>query len=99
TQWSTLARLTLRMDLYSDHRQLANLVATTAAAAANDAAADTEPDPLQLLEAWTDRHKVALDRYRKTMVDLRTTSSDVGVLLVAVREVRNLIARTTEAAD
>ncbi len=93
SQWSTLARLTLRMDLYTDHRELAYLVAATAAPA------DGEPDPLVLLETWTDRHKVALDRYRKTMVDLRTTSSDVGVLLVAVRELRNLIARTTELAD
>ncbi|MDH5519555.1 MAG: hypothetical protein OEZ14_03375 [Acidimicrobiia bacterium] len=33
------------------------------------------------------------------MVDIRTTSSDVGVLLVAVREVRNLIARTNEDAS
>ena len=100
SQWSTLARLTLRMDLYTDHRELAILVATTAAAdggAQTDVAAD--PDPLVLLETWTDRHKVALDRYRKTMVDLRTTNSEVGVLLVAVREVRNLIARTTELVD
>ncbi len=97
SQWSTLARLTLRMDLYTDHRELANLVAITASPPTADTDAAPEPDPLRLLDAWTDRHKVAVDRYRKTMVDLRTTSSDVGVLLVAVREVRNLIARTTES--
>ncbi|MDH4280391.1 MAG: hypothetical protein OEW83_20190 [Acidimicrobiia bacterium] len=52
-----------------------------------------------MLDAWTDRHKIAVDRDRQTMVDIRTTSSDVGVLLVAVREVRNLIARTNEDAS
>ena len=94
SQWSTLARLTLRMDLYTDLRELTSLVAATA-----DTAGDVEPDPLLLLDAWTDRHKLAVDRYRQTMVDIRTTSSDVGVLLVAVREVRNLIARTTEGSS
>ncbi len=98
SQWSTLARLTLRMDLYTDLRELTSLVAATATAH-ESGDGEKEPDPLRLLDAWTDRHKMALDRYRQTMVDIRTTSSDIGVLLVAVREVRNLIGRTSELPD
>jgi hypothetical protein len=41
-----------------------------------------------------DDHKLAVDRYRHKMLEIRTTTSDITVLLVAAREVRNLIART-----
>ncbi|MDH3294712.1 MAG: NAD-glutamate dehydrogenase [Acidimicrobiia bacterium] len=120
SQWATLARLTLRMDLYTDHRELTCLVAGVptavtvgsgqarsddAGGVADDGAVDDvdgtagyTADPMELLNEWMDRHKTAVDRYRQTMVDIRTAGSELGVLLVAAREVRNLIARTSTSS-
>ena len=85
SQWTTLARLTLRSDLYGDHRRLTSRVM---AASAGDIDATTRVDQ------WIDRHHLAVDRYRQTMLEIRTITPDLTVLLVAAREVRNLIDRT-----
>ena len=86
TQWSTLARLTLRTDLYADHRHLTSRVM------AED---NGVPDGAARVENWVRRHQDAVNRYRKTMLEIRTTTIDITVLLVAAREVRILIDRTT----
>lgn len=87
TRWSTLARLTLRTDLYADHRQLTSQMASVDAG---------EVDAMAQVEKWIERHRIAVEVYHQTMVEIRSTSSDVTVLLVAAREVRNLISRTTD---
>ena len=87
TQWSTLARLTLRTDLYADHRQLTSQVASV------EAGGD---DAMSQVDGWMERHGTAVDRYQQMMVEIRSTASDLTVLLVAAREVRNLISRTTD---
>jgi len=101
SQWATLARLTLRMDLYADHRHLTSLVTASADGEHEDSDRQSGNgiSPLlgaeQLLDRWMTSNKSAVDRYRQTMVDIRTTSPEIGVLLVGAREVRNLITRTS----
>ncbi len=103
TQWATLARLTLRLDLYTDHRELTCAVAGVPAEqilpserpVGEISDHTTSGDPLELLDEWMDRHRTAVERYRQTMVDIRAASPEIGVLLVAAREVRNLITRTS----
>ncbi|MGI9599167.1 MAG: NAD-glutamate dehydrogenase, partial [Acidimicrobiales bacterium] len=92
TRWATLARLTLRTDLYADHRELTAQIM---------AVGDEDLDPMARVERWMSLNRPEVDRYRQTMVAIRATSTDVTSLLVAAREVRNLISRTrstTEAA-
>lgn len=89
-QWSTLARLTLRTDLYADHRELtAQIIAV----------GDDNLDPQARVEHWMLLNRSEVDRYRQTMVAIRATTADVTSLLVAAREVRNLISRTRSSAD
>jgi glutamate dehydrogenase len=84
TQWSSLARLTLRGDLYDDHRDLVRQVV------AQDAA------PGDLVDHWVRRHAVRVDYFRRTITDIRGAGpTDLTTLLVAARELRNLISRTT----
>ena len=85
TQWTTLARLTLRTDLYTDHRELTSLVMDSTEAG---------QDPSDRLDEWIDRHRSDVDRYRNTMVAIKSSAADVTTLLVASREVRNLMNRT-----
>jgi len=87
TQWSTLARLTLRNDLYGDHRQL---TLNVTAAVADDGA-----DATDRVDRWVTDHSAAVETYHSTMDEIRTARADVTVLLVAAREVRNLIARSS----
>ena len=84
-QWSTLARLTLRTDLYTDHRLLTAQVITRS---------DDDAEPAARVEEWLHRNRLEVDRYRQTMVAIRATATDLTSLLVAAREVRNLIGRT-----
>jgi glutamate dehydrogenase len=84
TQWSSLARLTLRGDLYDDHRDLVRQVV------AHDNA------PGDLVDQWIRRHASPVDYFRRTIIDIRAAGpSDLTTLLVAARELRNLIGRTT----
>jgi NAD-specific glutamate dehydrogenase len=76
----------LRIDLYADHRELTSLVM-----AADGASADAS----ERVDNWMSEHPTAVNRYRKTLVEIRSTSTDLTVLLVAAREVRNLIGRTS----
>jgi glutamate dehydrogenase len=85
TQWTTLARLTLRTDLYADHRQLTALVI---------ASTDPELDAVARVDQWMRSHRLEVNRFRQTLVSIRSASADVTSLLVAAREVRNLIGRT-----
>lgn len=86
SQWSTLARLTLRIDLYGDHRQLTSRVMSEI---------DDDDSAVEVIDKWLRRHSLAVDSYRRTMAEVRTTQCDITVLLVAAREVRNLIERTS----
>ena len=88
TQWTTLARLTLRTDLYTDHRELTALVM---------ASTDPGSDPVDRLDQWVNQHRSDVDRYRQTMVAIKSSAADVTSLLVASREVRNLMNRTTRS--
>ncbi|MCL4143801.1 UNVERIFIED_CONTAM: hypothetical protein GTU68_015909, partial [Idotea baltica] len=90
TQWSTLARLTLRTDLYADHRELTAQIM---------AVGEDDLEPQARVEQWLALNRPEVDRYRKTMVAIRATTTDLTSLLVAAREVRNLISRTRVAAD
>ncbi|MGH1492691.1 MAG: NAD-glutamate dehydrogenase [Acidimicrobiales bacterium] len=90
TQWSTLARLTLRTDLYADHRELTAQIM---------AVGEDDLDPQAKVEQWLAINRPEVDRYRKTMVAIRATTTDLTSLLVAAREVRNLISRTRVTAD
>ena len=87
TQWSTLARLTLRNDLYGDHRQLTLNVTA--------AGADEGTGAMDRVDRWVENHAAAVETYHSTMDEIRTARADVTVLLVAAREVRNLIARSS----
>ncbi len=95
TRWSSQARLTLRTDLYADHRQITAQVIETAQL--NGDIDDREPAALagDIVRRWVDQHRREVDAYRQTMVAIRATAApDLTTLLVAAREVRNLIART-----
>ena len=89
SQWSSLARLTLRADLYADHRAL------TAQAVGQG----HDPDPHELVERWLQENASAAGHYRRTISDIRAAGpTDITTLLVGAREVRNLIDRTTPIA-
>ncbi len=84
-QWSSLARLTLRGDLYAEHRAL-----TTQLIA--DCADDASDD---LVARWIRRHELPVAYYRDTIAAIRAAgAADLTTLLVAAREVRKLIAHT-----
>ncbi len=86
SQWSSLARLTLRGDLYIDHRSLT-------AQAVGTAVDSSAPD---LVTGWLDANRSAADHYLRTIAEIRAAGpADVTTLLVAAREVRNLISRTS----
>ncbi len=85
SQWETLARLTLRGDLHSDHRELVRRVVAHGATGT----------PIERVDAWGAAHELPVSFYRQTISDIRATASgDLTSLLVASREVRGLIGRT-----
>jgi glutamate dehydrogenase len=86
SQWSTLSRLTLRGDLYTDHRMLTAQVTMTG---------DGGADPATRVDQWVDRNVGEVARFRQTIAEIRSVPTDVTTLLVAAREVRNLISRTS----
>ncbi len=95
TQWATLARLTLRTDLYADQRELVAQIMAVGDGGLETLGSDVqELEPLARVEQWMVLNRPEVDRYRKTMVAIRATTTDVTSLLVAAREVRNLISRT-----
>ncbi len=86
SQWETMARLSLRGDLYNDHRSLTVQVLT---------GAEEGADPLNLVDRWVRANQGAVDRYHQTIDDLRTAHTDLTTVLVATREVGTLIDRTS----
>ena len=86
SHWQTLAKAALRDDLASMQRQL------TAVALR---AAPTERDPARLVALWEAAHKMLLERFGQVLADMRTAESpDFAMLSVAMRELRNLAARS-----
>jgi glutamate dehydrogenase len=85
SQWSTLSRLTLRGDLFTDHRMLTAQVTGTG---------DAETDPMARVDGWVQHHVTEVNRFRQTIAEIRSVPTDLTTLLVASREVRNLISRT-----
>jgi glutamate dehydrogenase len=86
THWQTLAKAALRDDLASMQRQL------TAVALR---AAPNERDPVRLAALWETAHKSLLERFGQVLTDLRgTETADLAMLSVAMRELRNLAARS-----
>jgi glutamate dehydrogenase len=85
SHWSTLSRLTLRGDLYADHRMLTALVTGMG---------DGRFDPTDWVERWIQQNLNEVTRFRHTIAEIRTGPTDLTTLLVASREVRNLISRT-----
>src|SRR5467141_4023698 len=85
SHWDTLAKAALRDDLASMLRAL------TADALRTDA---SPSDPAALISAWKTRHAVLYERFRQVLADLRSSeSSDLAMLSVAMRELRNLSSR------
>ncbi len=88
SQWSSLARLTLRGDLYADHRALTAQAVETHEAGAID-----------LVSPWLRKNRAATDHYLRTIAEIRAAGpGDLTTLLVAAREVRNLIGRTAPSS-
>ncbi|HTN26949.1 MAG TPA: NAD-glutamate dehydrogenase [Burkholderiales bacterium] len=86
SHWHTLAKAALRDDLASMQRQL------TAVALR---AAPNERDPARLAALWEAAHKNVLERFSQVLADLRTAEApDLAMLSVAMRELRNLAARS-----
>lgn len=86
THWQVLAKAALRDDLASMQRQL------TAVALR---AAPTERDPARLAALWEAAHKTLLERFAQVLADLRSAGApDFAMLSVAMRELRNLAARS-----
>jgi glutamate dehydrogenase len=90
TQWSSLARLDLRGDLYADHRAL-----TAQVVSSSDGPA-TRRDGADAVSTWLAIHEAPVRHYRDTIAEIRAAGpTDLTTLLVASREVRTLIARTS----
>jgi len=86
SHWQALAKAALRDDLASMQRQL------TAVALR---AAPSERDPARLVALWEAAHKMLLERFGQVLADLRTAEApDFAMLSVAMRELRNLAARS-----
>jgi len=86
SHWQALAKAALRDDLASMQRQL------TAVALR---AAPGERDPARLAALWEAAHRMLLERFGQVLADLRTAEApDFAMLSVAMRELRNLAARS-----
>ena len=82
-RWNTMARGTLRDDLYAAHAALVCEVLKT-----------TGPGtPEQRLAEWTERNAEAAERTARTLTEIwETERSTLATLSVAVRSVRSLVA-------
>ncbi|HEV8096033.1 MAG TPA: NAD-glutamate dehydrogenase [Burkholderiales bacterium] len=86
SHWQALAKAALRDDLASMQRQLTAVALRTA---------PTERDPARLSALWEAAHRIVLERFGQVLADLRTAGSpDLAMLSVAMRELRNLAARS-----
>jgi glutamate dehydrogenase len=83
-RWRARARAALRDDLYAIHREITSEVLRSASA---------DSEPAGLVDGWIDSNP-ASERALQTLGDIRSGESyDLTTLPVAVRELRNLIAR------
>jgi len=83
-RWRARARAALRDDLYAIHRAITSEVLRSAA---------PDAEPAGLVDGWIDSNP-ASERALQTLGDIRGGQShDLTTLPVAVREMRNLIAR------
>jgi glutamate dehydrogenase len=82
-RWQTLARAALRDDLYRTHRAI-----NAAVLRASRASVDLDA----AIDAWLGASAAAVRRYLATLADIRAaTGNDFTTLLVAVRDLTNLI--------
>ena len=83
-RWRARARAALRDDLYAIHREITSEVLRSA---------PPDAEPAGLVDGWIDSNP-ASERALQTIGDIRSGQSyDLTTLPVAVREMRNLIAR------
>ena len=83
-RWRARARAALRDDLYAIHREITSELLRTAPAGV---------EPERLVDGWIESNP-ASERALQTIGDIRSGQSyDLTTLPVAVREMRNLIAR------
>jgi len=83
-RWRARARAALRDDLYAIHREITSEVLRSA---------PPDAEPAGLVDGWIDANP-ASERALQTLGDIRGGQSyDLTTLPVAVREMRNLIAR------
>ena len=85
-RWNTMARNSLREDLYTAHAELARDVLRVTEAG----------PPEERLAAWVARNESAVARAAQTLVEIwESDSFNVATLSVAVRAVRTLVATST----
>ncbi len=84
SHWQALAKSALRDDLAALQRSLASEALRT----------DSGDEPDGLIAAWKGRNGALLERFRQVLADQRSAdSSDLAMLSVAMRELRNLSSR------
>ncbi len=85
-RWNTMARNSLREDLYTAHAELARDVLTVTESGTPD----------DRLAAWVARNESAVARASQTLVEIwESNSFTVATLSVAVRAIRTLVATST----
>ena len=87
-RWNTMARGTLRDDLYAAHAELTC-----------DVLKETGPGaPEERLAEWAARNEEAVQRTTQVLTEIwETERSSLATLSVAVRAVRSLVASGTQA--
>lgn len=80
-RWQNLARISLRDDIYRQHRALVALVLQ---------GAENPTDTSQCLARWFKQHEESVTKVRSFIGELKTqTSADLAMLSAALREIRN----------
>lgn len=80
-RWQTLARISLRDDIYRQHRSLAALVLQGAA---------PPIDPAVCIKRWFQKHDEAIDKVQRFVGELKSQNTpDLAMLSAALREIRN----------
>jgi len=87
-RWEALARRALWEDLYSEQRALATDVLRGLGRGTGGVRVST----------WIARNVLPVERCLQVLADVKAGTSDLAMLSVAVREIRNLIEATSSAA-
>ncbi|MGH3094536.1 MAG: NAD-glutamate dehydrogenase [Streptosporangiales bacterium] len=86
-RWHTMARNSLRDDLYEAHKELARGVLITT---------DANLSPEERLAEWSKRNATAVERSRLQLIEIVEGGVfDMATLSVAVRAVRTLVSQST----